>query len=146
MGEDPVAFTARAASRVRHVHLKDYRAVFTNEGYRLVRCVIGEGVVPFFEMARVLATYHNTLPASVELAALEARHIRAFTPGWWSGYGPREAAEFGEAVGRLRINRITDDELWQTPWELGASAEEIIAYEHAQVRESMANLRRGLRA
>ena len=46
-GEDPIAFTRRAAHRIRHVHLKDYRAQFTPEGFRLVRCAIGDGAVPF---------------------------------------------------------------------------------------------------
>jgi sugar phosphate isomerase/epimerase len=32
VGEDPVAFTRRAAHRVRHVHFKDYNAQFTDEG------------------------------------------------------------------------------------------------------------------
>ena len=38
VGEDPIAFTRRAARRIRHVHLKDYVSQFTPEGYRLVRC------------------------------------------------------------------------------------------------------------
>src|SRR5688572_22548807 len=36
VGEDPVAFVERTAPLIRHVHLKDYVAQFTDEGYRLV--------------------------------------------------------------------------------------------------------------
>jgi sugar phosphate isomerase/epimerase len=144
VGEDPVAFAARAAHRIRHVHLKDYRGVFTNEGYRLVRCAIGEGAVPFDEIAETLSAHHTTLTASLEPGALEARHIRVFTTDWWRGYGPRAAAELGEAIGRLHARRVTDDELWQTPWEREAPAHEIIKYEQAQVRRSAENMRTGV--
>ena len=54
VGEDPVAFARRAAHRIRHVHLKDYVAQFTTDGYRLVRCAIGDGCVPFQELEAVL--------------------------------------------------------------------------------------------
>ena len=49
--------TLRAASpaHVRHVHLKDYRVQFTDEGYRLVRCAIGDGAVPLAAMLDLLA-------------------------------------------------------------------------------------------
>src|SRR5213079_2990667 len=100
VGEDPVAFARRAAHRIRHVHLKDYVAQFTDEGYRLIRCAIGDGAVPFAELRGVLAA-HRTLTASVEPGALEARHIRLFTADWWNGYPRRAAAELATAIGRL---------------------------------------------
>ena len=67
----------------RHVHLKDYRVQLTDEGFRLVRCAIGDGAVPFPEMVAILAEHHETLPAVLEPGALEARHVRLFTPDWW---------------------------------------------------------------
>jgi sugar phosphate isomerase/epimerase len=140
VGEDPVAFARRAAARIRHVHLKDYRAQFTSEGYRLVRCAIGDGAVPFAELRDVLSAHDEALTASIEPGALEARHIRLFTPDWWQGYPPREGAELATAIGRLRATRIEDDEPYQTPWERDATAPEIVAYELAQVRRSVANI------
>ncbi len=136
VGEDPVAFAARAAHRIRHVHLKDYRAQFTGEGYRLVRCAIGDGAVPFTELRRVLAARDGILTASIEPGALEARHIRLFTADWWQGYGPRDARELGTAIGRLRATRLGDGEPYETPWERGAAPAEIVAYELAQIRRS----------
>jgi sugar phosphate isomerase/epimerase len=140
VGEDPVAFARRVASRLRHVHLKDYRAQFTDEGFRLVRCAIGDGAVPFGEIAAVLAD-HPSVTASIEPGALEARHIRLFTPGWWRGYPSRDAVEIATALGRLRRHCLTDDEPYQTPWERGAAGDEIVAFELAQVRRSAANVR-----
>jgi sugar phosphate isomerase/epimerase len=137
VGEDPVAFARRAAPRIRHVHLKDYRAQFTDEGYRLVRCAIGDGAVPFWDLARVLSSHHEELTASIEPGALEARHIRLFTARWWDGYPPRDAGELGTAIGRLRATRIADGEPYETPWESEAPPDQIVEYELAQVRRSI---------
>ena len=51
VAEAPLDFVAHVAPHVRHVHLKDYRVQFTDEGYRLVRCAIGDGAVPFVRHA-----------------------------------------------------------------------------------------------
>ena len=136
-----MAFVGRTADRIRHVHLKDYRAQFTDEGVRLVRCAIGDGCVPLQAMVRLLATHHTALTASLEPAALEARHIRFFTPDWWSGYGPRDAQELGQAIGRLRQRLIPESEDCRTPWERRASGDEIVAYEQAHLRRSVACVR-----
>src|SRR5258706_751396 len=76
VAESPMDFARRVAPRVRHVHFKDYRAHWTDEGYRLVRCAIGDGAVPFREVATVLAEHHRSLTASLEPGALEVRHVR----------------------------------------------------------------------
>jgi len=141
VGEDPVAFARRASRRIRHVHLKDYRAQFTEQGVRLVRCAIGDGAVPFQEIETVLGESHDALTASLEPGALNARHIRLFTPDWWRGYPPRDASELATALGRLRATRLPDAEPYETPWERGAPPQEIVDYEMAQVRRSAANMR-----
>ena len=55
VAEAPLDFTRRVAPHVRHVHLKDYRVQFSDEGYRLVRCAIGDGAVPIAAMLDILA-------------------------------------------------------------------------------------------
>lgn len=139
VGEDPVAFTERVAPRLFHVHLKDYRARFTDEGYTLVRCTIGDGCVPFREMVDVIGRYTPSLPvtASLEPAALEARHIRLFTPEWWQGYAPRDARELATALGRLRHRCIAEHVDARTPWERAASHEELLAYEQDHLTRSV---------
>jgi sugar phosphate isomerase/epimerase len=137
VGEDPVDFARRAAPRIRHVHLKDYVAQFTPEGFRLVRCAIGAGAVPFPEIAEVLRA-HPPLTASLEPGALEARHIRLFTREWWTGYPPRAAGELGAMLGRLQHRKLADAADYRTPWERGASGGEIVDYEMRQVSESIA--------
>jgi sugar phosphate isomerase/epimerase len=138
VGEDPVAFARRVAARVRHVHLKDYRAHFTPQGFRLVRCTIGDGCVPFAEIAAALPA---GLTASIEPGALEARHIRLFESSWWDGYGPRDARELATAIERLQRRRLPDDEDARTPWETGADGAALMRYELEQVERSMHNVR-----
>lgn len=141
VGEDPVAFARRAGHRIRHVHLKDYVAQPTDEGYRLVRCAIGDGCVPLADVAAVLEAHTPSLTASIEPGALESRHIRLFTAAWWEGYPLRDARELGVALGRLRRNALSETADPRTPWERGAAGDEIVAYEMAQVRRSVENLR-----
>jgi len=138
VGEDAVAFARRVAARVRHVHLKDYRAQFTDSGYRLVRCAIGDGAVPFEEIAAVLPP---DLTASIEIGALDARHIRLFDESWWTGYPPRPASELAVALGRLQRNRFGRDDDHRTPWEKGGAPAAIVDYEMRQLRRSVAGLR-----
>ena len=140
VGEDPVAFARRAAHRIVHVHLKDYRAQFTEDGYRLVRCAIGDGAVPFAEIADALRPHHASLTASIEPGALEARHIRLFTRSWWQGYPPRAASELAMALSRLRERSLAPDESFVTPWEQSAAPEAIVRYELDQIRRSVENV------
>ncbi len=161
VAEDPVEFTRRTAHRIRHVHFKDYVAQFTDEGFRLVRCPLGGGAVPFHEIAAVLErhsartpsasesasprggrsanapTADSSVTASIEPGALEARHIRLFTSEWWNGYPPRQARELVMLLERLRRTALAPDADYRTPWERGAAAEEISAYEMDHVRRSV---------
>ena len=140
VGEDPVGFAERVAPLVRHVHLKDYRAQFTADGFRLVRCALGEGCIPFVEIRDVLEPHHASLTASIEPAALESRHIRLFTAEWWVGYPTRLADELARALQRMQGTQYGPDADVRTPWERGADAEVIVAYEMDHVRRSAAYL------
>ena len=140
VGEAPLDFARRIAPLVRHVHLKDYRVQFTDEGYRLVRCAIGDGAVPFKGIAGILAEHHDTMTAVLEPGALEARHIRFLKPEWWRGYAPSSAQGFAAALAAARVNRLADDADYRTPWERQADGE-IIDYELQMIRRSAATMR-----
>ncbi len=186
VAEDPVAFAARVARRVLHVHLKDYVSQSTSEGFRLIRCAIGDGCVPLQEIADVIfrlkaeATEDSVedpgastsrrkddaespvasafrrkndaafrgktgagaaLTASIEVGALEARHIRVFAPDWWQGYPPRAAGELRIALERLKTRRLDDNAEYRTPWERQEATAVIVEYEMQQLRKSVENLR-----
>ncbi len=139
VGEAPLDFTRVIAPYVEHVHLKDYRVQWTDEGLRLVRCAIGDGAVPFPELVAILAEHHETLPAVLEPGALEARHVRLFTPDWWKGYAPRSAEALAACLLAARRNRLPDDADWQTPWERQEDAN-LEQYELDMIRRSAANM------
>jgi 3-oxoisoapionate decarboxylase len=138
VAEAPLDFARTVAPRVRHVHLKDYRVQPTDQGYRLVRCAIGDGAVPFTELFTILG---RDLTASLEPGALEARHIRLFTPEWWQGYPPVDARQLAAALRAAQVNALGADEDFRTPWERGIRGEELIGYEREMMRRSAANVR-----
>jgi sugar phosphate isomerase/epimerase len=140
VAEAPLDFTRRIAPHVRHVHLKDYRVQFTDEGYRLVRCAIGDGAVPFAAMLDHLAAHHSSLTAVLEPGALEARHVRLLTPEWWNGYAAKSAPALAACLAAARVNHLADDADYRTPWERGDDGE-IADYELAMIRRSAANMR-----
>jgi 3-oxoisoapionate decarboxylase len=141
VAESPLSFARTVAPRVHHVHLKDYRVQFTDEGYRLVRCAIGDGAVPFREIVDLLLAQGRPLTAVLEPGALEARHVRLFTRDWWRGYPPVDARELAETLAAARVNLLPEDEDYRTPWERGAEGEELLAYEHDMIHRSAANVR-----
>lgn len=141
VAEAPIAFTHRIAARVRHVHLKDYRVQFTDLGYRLVRCATGDGAVPVAEIAAILDEHHETLTASIEIAALDARYVRLLTPEWWNSYPPISGPELAACLAAAHVNRLDDDEDYRTPWEREEDGQTLIDFELEQVRKSAANLR-----
>ena len=140
VAESPLDFTRVVAPYVAHVHLKDYRVQWTDEGFRLVRCAIGDGAVPFPELVAILAEHHKTLPAVLEPGALEVRHVRLFTPDWWRGYAPRDAEALAACLLAARRNRLPDDADYRTPWEREAD-HELVGYELDMIRRSAANMR-----
>jgi 3-oxoisoapionate decarboxylase len=140
VAEAPLDFTRVIASKVRHVHLKDYNAQFTDEGFRLVRCAIGDGAVPFRELFAILAEHHETLPAVLEPGALEARHVRLLTQDWWKGYAPKSAEALAACLAAARHKRLPDDADYRTPWERGEDGA-LEDYELAMIRRSAANMR-----
>ena len=140
VAEAPLDFTRRVAAHVRHVHLKDYRVQFSDEGYRLVRCAIGDGAVPIAAMLDILAGQGRKLSAVLEPGALEARHVRFLRPEWWSFYAPKSAPALAACLAAARVNRLADDADYRTLWERGEDAA-IADYELAMIRRSARNMR-----
>lgn len=140
VAEAPLDFTARVAPHVVHLHLKDYRVQASPEGFRLVRCAVGDGCVPHAEMIRLIHAAGATPDAVLEPAALEARHVRLLTPGWWEGYPPKDARRLAACLAAAQANRLPEDADFRTPWEKGEDAA-LGDYEMAMIRRSAENMR-----
>src|SRR5207248_1928637 len=114
--EDPLDAARAMAQKIRHIHFKDYRAHWSDEGYRLIRCLTGDGCIPIGEIAALFAD-RDDVTASIEIGALNARHIRLFDPDYWTHHPPRPPEQISKSLRTARINRLADDEDWRTPWE-----------------------------
>ncbi len=141
VAEAPLDFTRVVAPYVRHVHLKDYNVQPTPEGFRLVRSALGDGAVPFGEILALLGEHFAEVTACMELAALEARHVRLNTDAWWQGYPPRDEAAVARCIAATTINPLPAGADHRTPWEKGEDGR-LAAWELDMIRRSAANMRR----
>ncbi|PZE22277.1 sugar phosphate isomerase/epimerase family protein [Paenibacillus xerothermodurans] len=137
--EEPIEFFNKVAPFVKNVHLKDYWIYWSEEGYRLVRCPVGQGVINFPELLRIFNDKQPDVTMSLEHGALEARHVRVLEEDYWTEYPERSA----KALARLM--RFVHDQAkvsgdWRTPWEKGEPPEAIAAYERAQLDTGVAYL------
>lgn len=136
--EEPLDFFRRVAPYIKNVHLKDYRVYLSEEGYRLVRCPLGQGIIDFPALFDILASACPDVTMSIELGALEARHIRVLASDYWPAYPPRTAAQLASVLRFVQAQARLAGEDWRTPYERGESVEAIIAYEEQQLAESVA--------
>lgn len=137
--EEPLDYFRRVAPYLKNVHLKDYAVYLSAEGYRLVRCPLGQGVIDFPALFKILAASCPDITMSVELGALEARHIRVLADDYWPDYPPRSAAQLAGVLRFVQAHaRPIGD--WRTPFEREEPAEAIIAYEQHQLAASLAYL------
>ena len=138
--EEPLDFARRVAPYIKNVHLKDYWIYLSEEGYRLVRCPLGQGVINFRALFDILQEDCPDVTMSLELGALEARHIRVLADDYWPEYPPRTAAQLARVWRFVQANARTAGGDWRTPFEREEPEELIIAYEEQQLAASLAYL------
>ncbi len=142
VGEGPVEFAERLAPLIRHIHLKDYTIHFAPEGYRLVRCAAGDGVIDFPEILRIVrANGHDVFPG-IEIAAQPTRTIPLLEPDWWDCYPPTSAASLIPALKVLWAKGRPADEPYSSAWERGEDSAAVSAEEWDVVRRSVDYFRR----
>lgn len=142
VAEEPIAFAQALGSRIVNVHLKDYYIYLTTEGYRLVRSGLGDGVLDLPALFAVLAEHAPTATCNIELAAINARHIRVLNPEWWHGYPQSHGIDSITALWQYlaaHVSPARDD--WRTPWERNENGIALGAYEESQFTSSVAYLR-----
>jgi sugar phosphate isomerase/epimerase len=138
--EEPLDFVRRIGPHLKNVHLKDYWIFPTDEGYRLVRCALGQGVIEFPRLFSIVAQFCPQVTMSLEMGALEARHIRVLADDYWPAYPERSAAQLARVL-RFVYAHTRESGDWQTPFERHEPAEAIVSYEEQQLAESLAYLK-----
>lgn len=142
VAEEPIAFARALGSRIVNVHLKDYTYHLTPEGYKLVRCALGQGVLDLPALFAVLGDVAPQATCNIELAALNARHIKAWTPEWWVGYPRAYGVDTLRPLWDFAATHVSAAATeWRTPWEQGADAVSLGAYEESQCAQSVVFLR-----
>ena len=141
VAEDPVEFARRVAPLVRHVHFKDYTLHLAPEGYRLVRCAAGDGVIDFPGILTVLR--QSGLPAlpGIEIAAQATRTIPLSQPDWWRCYPESHARHSAALLALLCRQARPREEPYSSAWERGENSERVSAEEWDCVRRSAAYFR-----
>lgn len=135
--EEPLDFARRVAPYIKNVHLKDYHIYLSEEGYYLVRCPLGQGVIDFPALIGILNEKNPNVTMSVELGALEARSIRVLAEDYWPEYPPRSASQFAQVI-HFALSKAKPAADWRTPYEREETAEAVIAYEERELAESLA--------
>jgi hypothetical protein len=141
VAEAPLDFTRVVAPYVRHIHLKDYNVQPTPEGFRLVRSALGDGAVPFKAIIEIIGQHRDEVTIGMELAALDARHVRLKTDAWWKLYPPRDEAAVERCLEATTVNPLAPDVDYRTPWEKGED-DKLAAWELDMMRRSAANMRK----
>jgi sugar phosphate isomerase/epimerase len=141
VAEEPFEFARKLGPRIFNVHIKDYTIHPTPSGYNLVRAGIGEGCIDWRAMLMLLREVAPGALWHIELAALNARHIRMYEEQWWCGYPPRDIRALLPLFRFLARHMQPADAPWQTPWESNASAEACERYERDQLDRSVSYLK-----
>jgi len=137
VGQEPVEAARRLAPFIRHVHLKDYTIHFAPQGYRLVRCAAGDGVIDFAAILDIVKRNGHKIVPGIEIAAQATRTIPLLEEQWWACYPPRHAHDL---VGALRVlwrHGRPADEPYSSAWERGESSAVVSVEEWDRVRRSV---------
>lgn len=139
--EHPLEFAERIAPWLRHSHVKDYAVHPAENGFRLVRCPLGEGVLDIPALFRLFDEQELPITRHMEMGALNARQIPMLEPDWWDEFPARSAQEVLPALELIWNKLRPREEEWRTPLERETSGEELAAYEWAQFHHSLKYLR-----
>jgi sugar phosphate isomerase/epimerase len=139
VGEGPLEFAREVAPLVRHVHCKDYTIHYAiMEGYRLVRCAAGSGVIDFPAIIKVIRENGHAVTFGVEVAAQPTRTIPIFDQGWWKTYDRHHARKFPPVIKILTAHGHPQERPYSSAWERGEPSEVVIAEEWELMRKSAA--------
>lgn len=139
--EEPIGYATRLMPFLRNVHLKDYTLHPSDEGYRMARCALGKGVVDFPALLALIDHHHPGITKTIELGAVDARHVRMLADDYWSEFPARDITDMLPLL-RLYLDKGRPrDEDWRTPRERGESGEAMAAYETREFEESVAYLK-----
>ncbi len=141
VAEDPVQYARAIAPLIGHVHLKDYTVHFAPEGYHLVRCKAGTGVIDFKGIMNELMPYGQGLLPAVEVAAQATRTVPILDMDWWTTYPSDHYGHLPVALKAVWAAASPLGSEYGSAWEHSACSETVADDEMETLTESIAYLR-----
>lgn len=138
VAEHPMEYLRAVLPYVVHAHMKDYRTQWTDEGYALIRCPVGSGVVPLPELVSTIKAAKPGVAFSIEIGALVARVVRVFAEDFWADHRPRSPAALSSLLGFVGRHADAESTDLQTPFERATDSTDITGYEEMELEESIA--------
>jgi sugar phosphate isomerase/epimerase len=138
--ETPLDLLAAAGEAIGNVHLKDYRLVRCDQGYRMVRSALGAGQIGLDEVIPVLMSRLPGVPLTIELGAMNTRTANIDSDDYWRaipGKTRHDVTTFKQYV----YSRCQRDENWGTLWEKKAASALIAQRERDELTDSVQFLR-----
>ncbi len=138
--EDPLVAAEALAPYTFTTHLKEFRVTLRREGLVLRGAPLAQGDVPNLEIVAILrrqGPLGEALPLNIE-TALERVTVPIFQESFLASLTGLTARRVVALLARLDLDHPADDDQLALPDERGATPEEILAAEHAQVAESAA--------
>jgi len=143
--EDPLEYALRIAPLIRHVHLKDYTIHRADNGYRLVRCAAGNGVIDFPSILAELNTHGHVASLAIEIAAQATRTIPMLEESWWQEYPTAQRHYLPAALRTYWQKCRPTEEPYASCWERGGSSVDVGREELELVKQSVNYFERLLR-
>ncbi len=132
--EDPLDSAAAFGPLIRSVHLKDYQVAARADGFALVGCALGEGVVELRGILDLLAT--RAPEANLNLETYVGKHAFPVLEAEYLERVPEaSAAALGRTLRVVRDRGLPREP--QLPIERGVSEDEILAAEEELVLRSV---------
>jgi 3-oxoisoapionate decarboxylase len=138
VAELPTVFLEAVEPYVVHAHLKDYLAQWRDDGYALIRCPVGDGIVPLGAIVRRLSQTRPNVQFSIEVGALIERVVRVCADDFWTEHRARPLPDLARLLAFVGSHAVSSGTDLRTPFECGENAATICAFEHAQLARSVA--------
>lgn len=132
--DDPLESAAAFAPLIRSVHLKDYQVSARSDGFVLIGCALGDGVVPLKEILDVLAA--RAPKPNLNIETYLGKHVcPAMDEGYLARVPGASAAALGGVLRLVRDRGLPREP--RLPSEQGASEDEVLAAEDELVLRSV---------
>ena len=138
--EFPIDFAKRIGDRIILINLKDYKIKKSRNGFRLIQCPFGHGIVFNSDLLKFINEHLFSLKQILEIGALQSRNIEIEKNGFWKNFRKFSDNEMNNFINFINNNEIGSNKEWKTPWENGLSHEMIVNHELNQVKQSIKNL------